>query len=338
MKSKISKLPFVIFLLLSCIFSTFAQQTNRERGIELYRQSNYKAAANFLKKSVKDNEKDAESWYFLGLTYLQIEEEKNAVKAMQKAVELNPNNALMRNGLAYAYLIKNDSNGAYKEAQETIKMDSKLAEPYYILGVLAFRNGSYNSAYERAQQTLKLNPNIVSAYLLKSESLVASFTKQYGTITKTAPLRSEILKEASDDLENFLNRAPNIDNKKFYLEYLASIKFFADHYRRQETQSDKAANVLANVSDSNSSLKITSKPRALYTDAARRAGISGRVDLLVGFDADGTVKHVLILNPLGYGLNENAVRAARNIRFEPATENGKPISVVKQVQYSFMIY
>jgi TonB family protein len=62
------------------------------------------------------------------------------------------------------------------------------------------------------------------------------------------------------------------------------------------------------------------------------------VRLLVGFSADGTVRHILIVKPLGFGLNEQAVRAARGIKFEPATKDGKPVSVVKQVEYSFSIY
>jgi outer membrane biosynthesis protein TonB len=44
------------------------------------------------------------------------------------------------------------------------------------------------------------------------------------------------------------------------------------------------------------------------------------------------------LKGLGYGLDQQALNAARSIAFEPQIENGKPISVVKMVQYSFAIY
>lgn len=328
----------LICLLLFCVVNARAQQTERDQGIELYKQNNFNGALNLFKKSVKNNQADAQSWYFLGLIYLKIEEEKNAVKAFQKAVQLSPNDAQMRNGLAYAYLVKNDPNGAYKEAQEAIKLNSKMAESHYIIGVVSFRNGSYNSAYERARQAIEINPKIANAYLLKSESLIASFTKQYGTVTKTPANRSEMLKEAGADLEKFLSLAPDNKDTNFYREYLNSIRFFADYYDRKDNQTLKIADAESKPSDSVNSLKINYKPITSYTDAARRAGVSGTVTLLVGFNADGKIKHVLILNPLGYGLNEEAVKAAQNIRFNPATENGKPISVVKQVQYSFTIY
>lgn len=60
--------------------------------------------------------------------------------------------------------------------------------------------------------------------------------------------------------------------------------------------------------------------------------------LAVVFSFDSKIKHILILKGLGYGLDREAVRAAQNIAFKPESENGKPVSVVKQVQYSFAIY
>ncbi len=81
-----------------------------------------------------------------------------------------------------------------------------------------------------------------------------------------------------------------------------------------------------------------SKPRASYTDRARSAGVSGIIRLAVGFSADGKVKNILIIKPLGYGLDEQAVSAARQIKFQPAQREGKPIAVVKIVEYSFTIY
>jgi outer membrane biosynthesis protein TonB len=46
----------------------------------------------------------------------------------------------------------------------------------------------------------------------------------------------------------------------------------------------------------------------------------------------------MVVKPLSHGLNEEAVRAARAIKFNPATKDGKPVSVVKQIEYSFSIY
>jgi TonB family protein len=85
-------------------------------------------------------------------------------------------------------------------------------------------------------------------------------------------------------------------------------------------------------------LRILTKSRPNYTDKARQNGISGTVTLYVLFGANGKILNALPVKTLGYGLDEEAVKAARRITFEPKTENGKPVSVVKLVQYSFTIY
>ena len=52
----------------------------------------------------------------------------------------------------------------------------------------------------------------------------------------------------------------------------------------------------------------------------------------------GKVEHVLVLTSLGYGLDEEAIKAARGIKYEPQTRDGKPVTTVKPVEYSFTIY
>ncbi len=86
------------------------------------------------------------------------------------------------------------------------------------------------------------------------------------------------------------------------------------------------------------SLKILSKPRPGYTDAARISGVQGEVILRVTFLPNGKVGSISVVKGLSDGLTEQAVQAARRITFEPAMVNGRPQAVTKQVDYSFYIY
>ena len=85
-------------------------------------------------------------------------------------------------------------------------------------------------------------------------------------------------------------------------------------------------------------LQITSKPRANYTDAARQNQVQGTVRLRVTFLANGTIGSISAVNGLPNGLTEQAIAAARNIRFTPAMKNGQPYAVTKQLEYSFTLY
>jgi TonB family protein len=85
-------------------------------------------------------------------------------------------------------------------------------------------------------------------------------------------------------------------------------------------------------------VQILSKPRANYTDAARQAQVQGKVVLRVTFSANGSIGGIAVISGLGNGLTEQAIAAARGIKFEPAKRGGVAYSVTKPVEYSFTIY
>lgn len=85
-------------------------------------------------------------------------------------------------------------------------------------------------------------------------------------------------------------------------------------------------------------LRIIAKPYAEITETARQNMTSGTVTLRITFLADGQIGDVSVVSGLPDGLNENAVKAAKQIKFEPQRKNNKPVTVVKMVTYNFTIY
>ena len=70
---------------------------------------------------------------------------------------------------------------------------------------------------------------------------------------------------------------------------------------------------------------ILEKPSPVYTDEARRLRIEGEVLVEVVFRASGQVQAVRVVKGLGHGLDEAALRAAEQIRFKPAMQQGQPV-------------
>ena len=64
-----------------------------------------------------------------------------------------------------------------------------------------------------------------------------------------------------------------------------------------------------------------------YTEEARQAGLEGTVILDIVVGEDGAVRDVTIVQGLGQGLNEAAVRALKACRFTPGERNGKSVPV-----------
>jgi len=85
-------------------------------------------------------------------------------------------------------------------------------------------------------------------------------------------------------------------------------------------------------------LKILSKPRPGYTDAARQNNVQGTVVLRVTFLGSGQIGSISAVKGLPNGLTEMAIAAARRINFEPAKVNGIGQSVTRPVEYTFSIY
>ncbi|MFM9904497.1 MAG: energy transducer TonB [Pyrinomonadaceae bacterium] len=85
-------------------------------------------------------------------------------------------------------------------------------------------------------------------------------------------------------------------------------------------------------------IAIVTKPKPAYTYAARQSNIQGTVILRTTFLRNGGIGSISVVKELGLGLTEEAVIAAKKIAFLPATVDGKPINVTKQIEYTFSIY
>lgn len=70
--------------------------------------------------------------------------------------------------------------------------------------------------------------------------------------------------------------------------------------------------------------EITYKPRPAYTEEGKRLKVEGEVLLEVVFTATGQVRVQRVVQGLGHGLDESAVRAAEKIQFKPALKDGQP--------------
>ena len=84
-------------------------------------------------------------------------------------------------------------------------------------------------------------------------------------------------------------------------------------------------------------------PRAIhkvnprYTDAAKQAKIEGSVELSVEIDKEGKPGIVQVLKTLDPGLDESAIEAVRQWRWEPGKKDGEPVAVRAQVMIHFSL-
>jgi TonB family protein len=98
-----------------------------------------------------------------------------------------------------------------------------------------------------------------------------------------------------------------------------------------------AAPVHASTEPQSTSVEVLSKPPVQYPAEARQLRIEGDVVLSVTFLANGQVLVQGVIHGLGHGLDQEAIRVAQQIRFRPATVNGRPVDVTTHVTIAFQL-
>jgi TonB family protein len=84
-------------------------------------------------------------------------------------------------------------------------------------------------------------------------------------------------------------------------------------------------------------LEVISKPSVQYTSEARQLKVQGDVVLRVTFLATGQVAVQGVVRGLGHGLDEEARRVAQQIRFRPATRDGRPVDLTTTITITFQL-
>jgi TonB family protein len=75
--------------------------------------------------------------------------------------------------------------------------------------------------------------------------------------------------------------------------------------------------------------------RVWYTREARARRVTGEVRLSVEFRAEGAVGEVKVVRGVGYGLDEKAIEAVRQMVFLPAVNSGRLTTVSKTIEVAF---
>lgn len=84
--------------------------------------------------------------------------------------------------------------------------------------------------------------------------------------------------------------------------------------------------------------RIIYAPEPDFSEEARKAKYQGTVVLWLVVGADGRPHDVRVQSSLGMGLDEKAIEAIRQWKFEPGRKDGVPVSVQVNVEVNFRLY
>jgi len=83
---------------------------------------------------------------------------------------------------------------------------------------------------------------------------------------------------------------------------------------------------------------LQSKAEPSYTEVARKLRVQDVVALQVAVAADGTPRSFKVVKSVGYGLDEKAIEALRQWRFNPGMRDGKAVAVLATIEVNFRLF
>jgi TonB family protein len=83
--------------------------------------------------------------------------------------------------------------------------------------------------------------------------------------------------------------------------------------------------------------KVLQKTEPAYTKDATEAKIQGAVVLSVTVGSDGVARDITVKRSLDPGLDNNAIAAIQQWKFQPASKDGAAVSVMSTIEVNFRL-
>jgi TonB family protein len=246
--------------------------------------------------------------------------------------------------------IQYDESGRAKNGiGHALDVKPKGAEAHFIDAQVYWREGARWMAMEALEKAIENQPVYPEAYLLLAQCLadddkpdkareqvniaIAQGISGFPAYRLLAAidLAKEDFVAAISSLETALRYATTIDDEEAnkVRDQLVGLREFTRQFARfaDLRENQKAPDIVRPV------LIDFVGPR--YTEEARALKIQGSVALVLLITENGDVDTVLPYRSLGHGLDEQAVEAARKLKFSPATQSGKPIRYLTRLSMEF---
>lgn len=231
---------------------------------------------------------------------LARDEARAALKLDEKSPEAN-----LILALAYKQLRK--SGDAMKYAKRAVEYRQGYADAHYLLAVILYEQGKLKESGGELAMAMQQGARFANAYVLK------------GTLEIIADKRDDALASYKEALRKAGPDAAAMTGIQQRVTALESIQEFASHKDDPAYHRPKPLNA----------------PMPRYTEEARSNHVQGTVHAAVLVDETGKVATIVLLTTLGYGLDEEAMRAASRLKFMPAIKDGKPAPIWQRVMIEF---
>jgi TonB family protein len=240
---------------------------------------------------------------------MQMNQLREAKKEIEKALKLDKKSVEAYLLLSVAYRREGKIDEAIKQARNAVKLRPIYANGHYILAVLLFEISDVKKSEIELNLAFQQGMANSNLYVLKAH--LALHQENYSLALEAFEEASHLRNQATEDTDNLSEKIVLLKNM---------VEF--------EQQKKNSAYILP---------KPLNRPRPEYTEDARNKGVSGTVKLRAFVDVQGDVKGCIVIWRLDRGLDAEAVKAVRALKFNPALKDNNPVPFWVTLEVSFEV-
>lgn len=232
---------------------------------------------------------------------------------------------------------KEEAASYYAKAVEVLGSRPQAARVLIKLGVAAINDKDYSRAVGFFEKTMSVDPTAAPQALFwigvvrRSENNAAQAELHFRDAFARQDPKSQDAATIGQVYAQFLSsQGRNAEATEINARIAAM---------RRDTPvvaKPRAANVLK-VGGGVTSPKLLEKGEPVYSEEARAARLSGTTVLSVEVHPDGRAHNMQVVRPLGLGLDDRAIEAVSQWRFQPATQNGQPVTVIATIEVNWRL-
>ena len=285
-----------------------AAERHYKRGQKLYRAGHTEEAIEELYTALSVREIYYEAQLLLGRYLIENKRYREAAATLREIEPPERGAVEVHKLLGRAHYEMNKLREAARNLHYAIGFSKRPDyELHYLLGLVMIRQGDAEGAIDEATRAAALKPRFAPARKLLSDAYLMK--KDYGRSEKVLKryLASVRDRTEAEEIKKRIEAMRNLGRAKPQKSVQKPIKLPQIH-------------------------KI---PHPGYTLEALRYKVEGSVRLEVLFGSDGAIQHVLVVRGLGFGLDEEALNAAKRIEFKSGEVDGQPVSMWMGVEILF---
>jgi TonB family protein len=234
-----------------------------------------------------------------------------------------------------------EAQSFYLKAVGILGNRPEAAPAYLHLGTLALLRRDYEGAVGHFQQAQiadpgKAGPALMWMALVRQRQ--GNFQEAESLFRGALAVQDEKTLEASTtmDLYGYLLQQVNRRDEGALLHERAQEVRKTTRTQGLQPSQATGSNVYR-VGGGVSAPSLVSKQEPEYSEEARAAKYQGTVTLYVEVGPDGQAHNIRILRSIGLGLDEKAIEAVSNWRFNPGMKDGVPVTVAASIEVNFRL-